>query len=221
MPRSITELLRNNLDRAAIPIDEGGSQLFSEDNPGYMLDEVTQAALAALATEAATILSDLIEHDDHFHNDELWWGVNDAPNETNAIESNVDQPFTAASGNNTWGVAIPVIGSKDNPAKIWQTRFDMHRIAISGVDNGTPWKLRFLYGDQSLEEAAQARRYTETVSIASGVGSNIGAGPSELRLPILPVGWRVWCQVWNQTNLDTISFFVGVHGYPVLEYGNE
>jgi len=31
----------------------------------------------------------------------------------------------------------------------------------------------------------------------------------------------VWCQVWNFTNLDTISFFIGVHGYPVLEYGNE
>lgn len=72
-----------------------------------------------------------------------------------------------------------------------------------------------------MEEAAQARRYTETMSIASGVGSNVGAGPSELRFPILPVGWRVWCQVWNFTNLDTISFFIGVHGYPVLEYGNE
>jgi len=46
MPRSIAQLLRLNLDRAAIPVDESGDALFSEDNPGYMVDQATQAALA-------------------------------------------------------------------------------------------------------------------------------------------------------------------------------
>ena len=188
--------------------------MFSEKNPGYMLDTIVRAVVAEILEEVTDI-------EEHVHNNELWWGAADAPNESNAIESNVDQPFVATSGNNTWGVAIPIIGSNDVPVKFWQTRYDLHRVAISAVDNGTPWKLRFLYGGQSLEEAAQARRWTETMSIATGIGSNIGAEPSELRFPIIRVGWRVWAQVWNQTNLDTISFFVGVHGYPVLEYASE
>ncbi len=221
MSRTISELVRLKLDRAAIPIGEGGEQLFTELNPGYMLDEATQAALATLAIAVAEIRGEVEILGQHVHNDELWWGSVAAPNESNACESNVDRPFTAASGNNTWGVGIPVIGSNDRPVKPWQTEYDLHRIAISGVDNATPWKLRFLYGDQSLDEAAAANRYTETMSIASGVGNNIGAGPSELRFPRIPVGWRVWAQAWNFTNLDTISFFAAAHGYPVLEYGND
>ena len=220
MGRTISQLLNLNLDRLAIPVDEDGDALFSEDNPGYMVDEVTQAALTALASVVAEIAEEVEEIEEHVHNDELWWGAVAAPTESIACESNVNRPFTAASGNNTWGVAIPIVGSNDVPVKPWQTTYDLHRIAISGVDNATPWKLRFLYGDQSLEEAAQANRYTETMSIASGVGSNIGAGPSDIRFPRIPVGWRVWCQVWNATNLDTISFFAGAHGYPVLSYGH-
>ena len=220
MPRTIAQLAAAFLDRLAIPVDEDGDALFTETNPGYMVDQVARAALTALASVVAEIAEEVEEIEEHVHNDELWWGALAAPNETNACESNVDRPYTAASGNNTWGVAIPIFGSNDNPVKPWQTTYDSHRIAISGVDNATPWKLRYLYGNQSMEEAAQAQRYTETMSIASGIGNNIGAGPSDVRFPRIPVGWRVWCQVMNFTNLDTISFFVGVHGYPVLSYGH-
>ena len=210
-PRTLAQLFRANLDRAVIPVDEDGDALFSADNPGYINDEVMRATIPTIDE----ILEEVEEIDDHVHNDELWWGSVAVPTQDTACESNVDRPFTLASGNDTWGVAVPIIGRLDNPVKSWQTKFDLHRVAISEVDNATPWKIRFLYGNQSLEEAAQAQRWTETMSIASGIGSNIGAGPSDMRMPILPVGWIVWAQCWNATLNDTISFFVGAHGYPV------
>lgn len=214
-PRSLEELLQAHLDRAVIPIDEDGAQLFSEFNPGYISDETTQAALAELSPIIRETLEEIIKHDTHFHNDELWWGAVAVPTQDHAIDENVNRPYTLVSGNNEWGPAVPIIGHLDNPVKPWQDEFDLHRIAISAVGNALPWKIRFLYGNQSFLEARNALRYTETMSIATGIGNNIGAGPSDLRIPILPVGWIVWAQCWNATNLDTISFFIGVHGYPV------
>ena len=217
MPRSIAQLLRLNLDRAAIPVDESGDALFTEDNPAYMVDQATQAALTALAVEIAEIQEGVVEIHQHFHNDELWWGAVAVPNETLAIDLNVNRPYAALSGNNTWGVGIPIIGSRDVPAKPWQTVYGLHRVVITEPTNATAWRLRFLYGDQSMEEAAQARRYTETMFI----GVVAWSPPIEIRIPVIPVGWRVWAQAWNATNLATLEFFIGVHGYPALEYGNE
>ena len=220
--RSIAELIRLHLDRVAVPTDESGNQLFSEINPGHISDETTrltlaevQTALSALTTISNEILEEAIEIEQHIHNDELWCGAVAVPDENNACESNVSRPYVAVSGNDVWGVAIPVIGRLDNPVKPWQTRFDLHRIAIAAVDNATPWKIRFLYGNGTVAQAITAEYWSETMSIATGIGSNIGAGPSDVRFRRLPVGWNVWAQAWNATNLDTISFFAGVHGYPV------
>ena len=221
MPRSISELIRLKLERVAIPSDEGGEQLFTELNPGYIADQATQAELDIISPIVAGTNVELHTLHEHFHNDESWWGALAAPNETNAIDMNVNRPFVAISGNNAWGAGISVIGSSDNPGKLWQTLFDMHRILVTDPGNATPWRLRFLYGDQSLEEAAQASRWTEVMFLATGVGANVDTGPIEVRMPLLPVGWRVWAQAWNATNLVEVDFFIGVHGYPVLEYVNE
>jgi len=218
--RSIAQLIADKLDRVAVPVDELGDQLFTEDNPGYISDEATQEAIADVAATSATILLEVVEIDQHFHNDENWWGAVAAPTESLTIDLNVNRPFVALSGNNAWGAGIPIIGSRDNPVKPWQTKFDLHRVIITEPTNATAWRLRFLYGDQSLEEAAQARRYTEIMFIAVGVGSNVGGPPLDVRFPPIPVGWRVWAQAWNATDEAQLDFFVGVHGYPVIEYGD-
>lgn len=210
-PRSIAELIANMLDRAAIPVDEEGEQLFSEINPGYIADEVMRATVPTLDET----LEEVTEIEQHFHNDELWWGATAAPNQDNAIDANVNRPFQVISGNNTWGAAVPVVGRLDNPVKPWQTSFDMHRIAVAAVSNATAWRIRFLYSDQSLEEAAQALRYTMTMNIATGIGANVDGRPADLRMRPIPVGWIVWAQGWNATGLATLDFFHGAHGYPV------
>jgi len=210
-------MIRHRLDRVAVPVDEDGQQLFSEFNPGYIVDLVTQASLAVLSPIVDEILEEVTEIEEHFHNDELWWGRVAGPTQDHAIDDNTNRPYTLTSGNNDWGVAVPIIGRLDNPVKPWQIEFDMHRIAISAVDNVLPWKIRFLYGNQSFLEARNAYRWTQTMSIASGVGSNIGAGPSDIRMRVLPLGYIVWAQCRNVTLGDTISFFIGVHGYPVRD----
>lgn len=208
MPRrTLAELFRYNLDRAVIPIDEEGGQIFSADNPGYISDETTQAALAAMAET-------LDEIHDHNHTTELWWGALAAPTQDNAIEENVNRPFTLVSGNNTWGVAVPVVGRLDIPVHSWETNYAINRIVIAAVSNATPWRVRFLYGDQSFLEALNAERYTETMTVATGIGSNIDGSPADIRMCKLPVGWIIWAQAWNATTDATIEIFHGCHGYP-------
>lgn len=210
-PRSITELIANMLDRAAIPVDEEGEQLFSEINPGYIADEVMRATIPTLDET----LEEVTEIDDHIHNDELWWGATAAPNQDNAIDANVNRPYVLVSGNNAWGAAVSIVGRLDNPVKPWQTSYDLHRIIVADVDNATMWRIRFLYGNESFLEALNAERWTETMYIATGVGVNRVASPADLRMRPIPVGWKVWAQCWNATDIAEIDIFVGAHGYPV------
>ena len=53
------------------------------------------------------------------------------------------------------------------------------------------------------------------MTVATGIGSNIDGMPSDMRMRKLPLGWMIWAQAWNATNLATIEFFIGVHGYPL------
>lgn len=209
--RSIAEMIRIGLVRAAVPVDEDGSALFSEDNPGYIADEVMRATIPTINE----ILEEVVEIEEHFHNDELWWGATAAPDQDHAIDENVNRPFVLVSGNNTWGAAVSIIGRLDNPVKLWQTRYDLHRLIVVAVGNATLWRVRFLYGNESLEEAAQAARWTEVPFIATGIGNNLSGAPVDVRQRPIPVGWKMWAQAWNATTDDTISIQVGAHGYPV------
>lgn len=209
--RSIAEMIANHLDRVAIPVDEEGEQLFSEDNPGYIADEVMRATIPTIDE----ILEEVTEIEEHIHNDERWWGTLEVANQDNAIEWNVNRPYTLVSGNFTWGAVIPIIGRFDNPVLPWQTTFDLHRFMVAGVENAFAWRIRFLYGDQSFLEALNAERWSEVMFIATGVGANLIGFPVDVRMRPIPVGWNVWAQCANPTNADEISIFVGAHGYPV------
>lgn len=80
---------------------------------------------------------DVVEIDGHTHNVERWWGTNGAATETNAIQAGVTNPFVATSGNNTWGAAIPICGTADNPVLAGMTQYDPHRVLITGLDDET------------------------------------------------------------------------------------
>ena len=159
------------------------------------------------------ILHELGEIEHHLHNYERWWGATPAPNTANAILMGVDNPHVVISGNNTWGAAVPVVGRLDNPVRTIDNIFDIHRITIADPDNATMWLLRFLWGTESLEEAAQAQRWSAIEMIASGVGSNISTPGINMVTDRMPVGSTVWAQGWNVTNLAELSFFHGCHGY--------
>jgi len=152
---------------------------------------------------------------------ERWWGAAAAPTEKNAIAKTISVPFVATSGNDTWGPAIPIIGSRDDPAPKGSSYFHIHRINIEEVSSDTTWMFRLLYSNYSLEEAAQAQRYTEKLFASTVAVALLDHGRSfTIRSDVLHCGQcKVWAQVWNATNLATLEFYIGVHGHsdPVLE----
>lgn len=152
----------------------------------------------------------------HNHNVERWWGAVAVPDEANAIEANVDRPFQATSGANTWGTAIPICGTADNPVLAGQTEFDAHRIVVCDLDNETDlWRLRIIWGTGTSADAITADQWTEVPVISNAVpGNRAGGTPVEVRMPIVDIGTKLWVQSWNDTNGEVLQFTWGAHGYP-------
>ena len=162
------------------------------------------------------IISVVDEIDQHFHNIERWWGAVAVPDETNAIDANVDAPFAATSGDDTWGTAIPVCGTGDNPVLATQTEFDAHRALIVSLDDQTDaWRLRIIWGTSTSGNAITAGDWSEVMLQSNAVpGSRAGGQPVEVRMPPVDVGTKLWAQSWNATNGEILQFFWGAHGYP-------
>lgn len=166
------------------------------------------------------ILAEVTEIDEHLHNVARWWGATGAPDETNAIAATVTVPFVATSGNDTWGAAIPICGASDNPVLSGMTSFDPRRISVVDLDDDTtPWRFRIIYGNGTSAAAIAAEQWTEAMTITNAVpGNRAGGIPEEVKMIPLPVGTKLWAQVWNDTNGETLSFFWEAHGYPAPSF---
>lgn len=151
----------------------------------------------------------------HFHGREFWWGALAIPGETNAIEKNVTRPFAVTSGNDAWGAAISVIGTDDVPANAGDAYWDAHRILVTDLDDETDtWLVRLIWGTGTSGDAITAGQYTELMVQSNAVpGNRAGASPVDVRMPKIAASSRLWAQVWNDTNGEVLSFFIGVHGY--------
>ena len=150
----------------------------------------------------------------HFHTEERWWGAVAIPGEANAIEANVARPFVVASGNDTWGVAIPILGSNDDPTSNTGVYFDPHRVVVVDFDgNETVWRIRFIWGAGTSGEAIAAGQWTEFMIINTAAGPRALGTPSPMKCPRIAIGRKMWAQAWNATNLDELTFFWGAHGY--------
>ena len=175
-------------------------------------------AMTSIAQEATLedVEAEVNEIDQHCHNVERWHGAVDAPSETNAIEANVDAPFAATSGDDTWGTAIPILGTADNPVLAGMEEFDCREILITDLDADTsPWRIRIIWGTGTSADAITAGQWSERMVQTNAVpGNRAGGDPVSFRMPLLDVGIKLWAQSWNQTNLEVLQFFWGAHGYP-------
>lgn len=189
------------------------------------------AAILALATAidaVTTLIPDvgamtsiaqqafLAELEQHFHNVERWWGAVAVPDETNAIEANVDAPFVLVSGNDTWGVAKSILGTADNPVLAGMGEFDCREILVTDLDDDTtPWRIRIIWGAGTSGDAITAGQWSERMIETNAVpGNRAGGTPVQLMMPHLAIGIKLWAQAWNDTNNEELSFFWGAHGYP-------
>ena len=178
-------------------------------------DKIDQAATDGLSGTSDSLAYRAMELERHIHNVERWWGALADPGETNAIEANVTRPFVAISGNDDWGVAIPICGTDDVPVPATDTLFDCHRILATDMDNDTsPWRLRIIWGTDTSAAAIGAGHWTEAPIMTNAVpGNRAGGSPVDVIMRRVAVGTKLWAQSWNDTNLEELSFFWGGHGY--------
>ncbi|GAG40498.1 unnamed protein product, partial [marine sediment metagenome] len=150
---------------------------------------------ASIMAIARKILVEAHEIERHLHGDRRYWGAVAVPDETNAIESNVSRPFVVVSGNDDWGVAIPICGTGDNPAPLGtDTYFDPNYILVVDTDDNTVYKIRLIYGSGTSADAITANQYTEEMFITAGGPFQSGV-PVEVGHDRIPVGYKTWAQV--------------------------
>jgi len=179
------------------------------------LRKIDHKAVEGLAGTSNSLAYKVHEIEKHFHGRERWWGALAGPDETNAIEANVGRPFAATSGADTWGLAIPICGTADNPVLGTDVKFDAHRIMVTDLDDDTtPWRMRIIYGTGTSGDAVTAGQWTEFMVMTNAVpGNRAGASPVDVMMPRVDVGSKCWVQSWNDTNGEVLSFFWGAHGY--------
>jgi len=178
-------------------------------------DKIDAAVTDGLTGTNNSLAYRVHEVEKHLHSRGRYWGAVAVPDETNAIEANVNRPFTATSGNNTWGTAIPICGTDDVPVPSGLVKFDAHRLLVTDLDDDTtPWRIRFIYGTGTSGAAITAEQWSEEMITTNTVpGNRAGGVPLDFQMPRRDVGDKLWCQVWNDTNGEILSFFWGAHGY--------
>lgn len=172
-----------------------------------------------LANEHATLVADVLEHDEHFHNRERWLGLQD-PQTATDWALNTLNAFVAVSGNNDYGGdpadEALVLGTDDTPVVAGNTRFDMHRIFITASSVNTWWKMRFIWGTGTMADAITAGQFSEVMFAQDNANPQQSVGtPFSIIMPRLEAGQdQVWAQAWNVGNNATVAFLVGLHEYP-------
>ena len=174
-------------------------------------------AMTSIAQEAtlADVEEEVVEIDDHIHNVARAWGAlgGGGPDETNAILQTVTSPFVAVSGNDTWGVAIPICGTADTPVHTGATHFDPHQVLVTDTDHATPYLLRFIYGAGTSGDAIAAEQCSEIMFITATGPFSAGV-EEDVKMPVLTIGTKLWAQVWNATTGSEVDFYWKAHGYP-------
>lgn len=164
------------------------------------------ADISAIKTEATFA-------DDHNHNRSRVFGLRIPQTGTNWADPATLTPYVVTSGNNTWGASVQGLGTGDTPVFAGSVRFDHRRIVVTANSSNTVGRLRIIWGSPSQTDvqAIAAGQWSEEPYIRDS--GSVQRGDFEFRLLQIPVGWKVWYQYWNATNLATISFLAGIHEY--------
>ncbi|KKN24531.1 hypothetical protein LCGC14_0893930 [marine sediment metagenome] len=164
------------------------------------------------------ILANLLEHDQHFHNRERWFGIS-ADQSGNDWAADTLNSFIAISGAGVYGAdasdEAKVFGTDDTPIFTGNVEYDIRRILVADVSVNTVWKVRFVWGTGTMANAITAGQTTEEMFLFDATNPQLSAGvPVDVRIPRVAVGTKLWMQARNATDNATIDFFVGAHGYP-------
>lgn len=146
-----------------------------------------------------------IDHDEHFHNNEKWFGAGATLNGLTG--------YTVTSGNADFGSEVLLIDTGDTPIVAGKLKFDMHYLLPLSLSSATVYYLKFIYGTGTVAAAESAGDFTVIPVISTGIGALVDGLPTDIRIPRLDVGTKVWAKTKNATNLATIEIAVGIHEY--------
>lgn len=150
----------------------------------------------------------IAEH--HIHVRERWLSKLASPAGGHTAEQGMS-PFVVASGDNTWGAYVQLLDINDTPTIPGYKYYDFRRLMLVDASVTSPYRVRFLYGSTTPEDALAALSYTDFVYEADA--TNKYSRPVEVSMVRLPVGTKLWASCWNATNGATIDFFIGGHLY--------
>jgi len=148
----------------------------------------------------------------HFHNYERWLGAAAAPSgETHVADSDSMTAFQIDAGNDDWGSWVQIVGSSDTPVTAGMSKFDLHRLMITNVENKKIITRIQIAAGTSGAAALAAGDYTELLVTPDNDGQQ---DPYEIMMHRQSSATKVWARCWvKATNTSTIDFFIGLHEY--------
>lgn len=181
------------------------------------IDKLDTLAVDGLAGTSNSLAYKVHEIERHFHNRERWRGKKAVQSATDWADDTLSA-FRAISGNNVYGGEANdealVIGTDDTPAIAGNTRYDLHRIMMTGASSSTAYKLRIVYGTGTMADAITAGQYSEMVIMSDPAAAQVPHDVFDVMMPRGTCGsTKVWIQAWNATDNATIDFLVGWHEY--------
>jgi hypothetical protein len=162
------------------------------------------------------ILEEVVEVETHLHSNERWFEKAATPNGEIHVADRIgtvggNGAFQIDAGNNTWGTWKIVLGSSDTPADSGKTKFDVHRIEISGAERNAIYFVQMAAGETGAAALAVGN---VTEFVIKPLSNQIDSGPIMVQSKRAESGTKIWarCMCPGQ-DTATLDFFPGIHEY--------
>lgn len=157
------------------------------------------------------------ETEKHFHNYEKWFGLAGTPSgETHrADRAGQAAPFVLTTGNNAFGNWVQILGSSDTPVKTGMTKFDLHRMRVTAINDAGVYTIQFACGESSeLADLITAETFSEIIVKRDSASAQTIV--EEVMMKRCNAGDKIWARA-SVVGADakTVSFYIGLHEYLV------
>jgi len=181
------------------------------------LDRVSKIDTYAIKTVVDSIKLTAEETEKHFHNYEKWFGLAGTPvAETHrADRAGQSAPFVLTTGDCAFGAWVQIMGSEDTPIQANMTKFDIHRMRVTALNDSGVYTIQFACGESSeLADILTAETFSEILVKRDSASAQTVV--EEVIMRRCNTGDKIWARASVVgANAKTISFYYGLHEYLV------